>query len=314
MGRLVMPECDGYPRLAELVRRCPGGNAVEVYDGPCTTSSQLAERIRGARTVLHFFNGRPLDADVLRGERPQQVVVAGPAARVVDVGAARSAGIAVYDVPGLAADSVAEFTLTLLLMLAHRVPTAVGGASGWRPSAGRELAGSLLGIVGWGRIGSRVARLAQGIGMRVAAWSPSLDEDTARAAGVALLPLDTLLGSADAVSLHLRATPQTQELIDARRLALLGPRALLVNTARAALLDMAELRRRLTAGLLGGVALDVFDVEPLPPGDPLRSHPNALVTPHMAWMTDDAVGRFLAAALAFATSGDAGTGPVRRLV
>ncbi|MCZ0972754.1 hypothetical protein O1L55_17895 [Streptomyces albulus] len=81
MGRLVMPECDGYPHLAELVRRCPGGDAVELHDGPCTTSSQLAERIRGARTVLHFFNGRPLDADVLRGERPQQVVVAGPAAR-----------------------------------------------------------------------------------------------------------------------------------------------------------------------------------------------------------------------------------------
>ncbi|MFC9234083.1 NAD(P)-dependent oxidoreductase [Streptomyces decoyicus] len=314
MGRLVMPDCHGYPQLAELVRRCPGGDAVEVFDGPCTTPSRLAERMRGAHTVLHFFHGRPLDTGVLLAERPRQVVVAGPAGPVVDTDAARSAGIAVYDTPGLAADSVAEFTLTLLLMLARRVPSAVGSAPGRHPSGGRELSRRLLGIVGWGHIGSRTARLAQGIGMRVAAWSPSLDEDTARAAGVALLPLDTLLRSADAVSLHLRSTPQNEQLIDARRLALLGPRALLVNTARAALIDMAELRRRLAAGLLGGVALDVFDLEPLPADDLLRSHPDSLATPHMAWMTEDAVERFLAAAVAFATSGDTAAGPIRQLV
>ncbi|MGW7575573.1 NAD(P)-dependent oxidoreductase [Streptomyces sp. NPDC054765] len=314
MGRLVMPECYGYPHLAELVRRCPGGDAIEVFKGPCTTPSQLAERIRGARTVLHFFHGRPLDTGVLLRERPEAVVVAGPAGQVIDTDAARTAGIAVYHTPGLAADSVAEFTLTLLLMLARRVPTAVGSAPGWHPSAGRELSGRLLGIVGWGRIGSRVARLAQGIGMQVAAWSPSLDEDTARSAGVALMDIDTLLSSADAVSLHLRATPPYREIVDARRLALLGSRTLLVNTARASLIDMDELRRRLAAGVLGGVALDVFDLEPLPPGDLLRSHPSVLATPHMAWMTDDAVGRFLAAAIAFATSGDVGTVSVRQVV
>ncbi|MEV8477639.1 NAD(P)-dependent oxidoreductase [Streptomyces sp. NPDC051173] len=313
MGRLVMPECQGYPRLAEIVRRCPGSEAIEIFTDPCTIPSRLAERIRGARTVVHFFRGRPLDTGVLLAERPREVVVAGPVGRAVDVEAARSAGIAVYETPGLAADSVAEFTLTMLLALAHRVPTAVGSARGWRPAAGRDLSGQLLGVVGWGRIGSRVARLAQGIGMRVAAWSPSLDEATARAAGVALMPLDTLLSGADAVSLHLRATPGNREIVDARRLALLGPRTLLVNTARASLIDMAELRRRLADGLLGGVALDVFDIEPLPAGDLLRDHPDALVTPHMAWMTDDAVGRFLAGAVAFATSDDRGEGRVRRV-
>ncbi|MFI1796712.1 NAD(P)-dependent oxidoreductase [Streptomyces sp. NPDC020379] len=314
MGRLVMPECQGYPQLAGIVRRCPGSEAIEIFTDPCTTPSQLAERIRGARTVVHFFGGRPLDTEVLLAERPREVVVAGPVGRAVDTEAARSAGIAVYETPGLAAGSVAEFTLTMLLALAHRVPTAVGSARGWNPAGGRDLAGQSLGIVGWGRIGSRVARLAQGIGMRVAAWSPSLDEATARAAGVDRMPLDTLLGSADAVSLHLRATPRNREIIDARRLALLGPRTLLVNTARASLIDMTELRRRLAAGLLGGVALDVFDIEPLPADDLLRDHPDALVTPHMAWMTDDAVGRFLAEAIAFATSDDRGEGPVRRVV
>ncbi|MEU2792628.1 NAD(P)-dependent oxidoreductase [Streptomyces sp. NPDC007100] len=128
------------------------------------------------------------------------------------------------------------------------------------------------------------------------------------------MPLDALLGTADAVSVHLRAVPGNQEIIDARRLALLGPRTLLVNTARAALVDMSELRRRLADGLLGGVALDVFDIEPLPADDLLRRHPNSLATPHMAWMTDDAVGRFLAAAVAFAVSKDTGPGLVRRIV
>ncbi|MEU5423642.1 NAD(P)-dependent oxidoreductase [Streptomyces sp. NPDC020799] len=314
MGRLVMPDCQGYPQLAEIVRRCPGSEAIEIFTDPCTTPSQLAERIRGARTVVHFFGGRPLDTEVLLAERPREVVVAGPVGRAVDTEAARSAGIAVYETPGLAADSVAEFTLTMLLALAHRMPTAVGSARGWRPANGRDLSGQLLGIVGWGRIGSRVARLAQGIGMRVAAWSPSLDEATARAAGAVHMPLDTLLSSADAVSLHLRATPGNREIIDARRLALLGPRTLLVNTARASLIDMTELRARLAAGLLGGVALDVFDVEPLPADDLLRGHPDALVTPHMAWMTDDAVGRFLGAAVAFAASEERGEGLVRRVV
>ncbi|MDF3290648.1 NAD(P)-dependent oxidoreductase [Streptomyces silvisoli] len=308
--RVVMPECRGYPRLSELVRSCPGGASVKVFTDPCPTPELLEERIRGADTVLHFFHAPPLAAEALLAERPRRVVVAGPHGGP-DISVLQRAGIEVYDTPGLAADSVAEFAITLLLMLAHRIPSAVG-AAGDIPAAGRELTGKTLGIVGWGRIGARTARLAQGIGMRVAAWSPSLDEETARAAGVRRLPLDTLLGGVDAVSLHLRQGPGTRQLIDARRLALLGSGTLLVNTARAGLLDMAELRRRLAAGLVGGVALDVAEVEPLPPDDPLRTDPRVLATPHMAWMTDEAVVRFLTAALAFATTGR-DTGTVRRV-
>ncbi|MFE7118999.1 NAD(P)-dependent oxidoreductase [Streptomyces sp. NPDC057654] len=281
---------------------------------PYTTSGQLAERIRGADTVLRFFASPPLDTGALLAERPRRVVVAGPFGADVDTAALGRSGIEVYDTPGLAADSVAEFTLTLLLMLSRRVPTAVGAAPDWRPTAGREAAGRLLGIVGWGRIGGRVAALARGIGMRVAAWSPRLDEEAARAAGVRTMPLDALLAEADVVSLHLRAVPGAAPVLDARRLALLGPHTLLINTARAALIDMAELRRRLAADLLGGVALDVFDTEPLPADDLLCHHPRALVTPHMAWMTDEAVTRFVSDALAFATAPETADGLVRRIV
>nr|WP_202446837.1 NAD(P)-dependent oxidoreductase [Streptomyces sp. SID5468] len=307
-----MPECRGYPRLSELVRSCPGGAEAELFTDPCPTPEILGERIRGAGTVLHFFHAPPLPTAPLLAERPGRVVVAGPGAGL-DLPALAGAGIEVYDTPGLAADSVAEFTLTLLLMLAHRVPSAMGAASDM-PFAGRELAGKTLGIVGWGRIGARTARLARGIGMRVTAWSPSLGKETARDAEARRLPLEELLASADAVSLHLREAPATRGVLDAGRLALLGREALLVNTARAGLVDMAELRRRLAAGLLGGAALDVADVEPLPPDDPLRTDPRVLVTPHMAWMTDETVTRFVSAALAFAATGDADAAPVRRLV
>ncbi len=309
-----MPDCRGYPGLCGIVRGCPGGTAVQISTDPYTASGQLAERIRGADTVLQFFAAPPLDTGALLAERPRRVVVAGPLGAAADPAALGRAGIEVYDTPGLAADSVAEFTLTLLLMLSRRVPAGVGAALDWRPSAGRETAGKLLGLVGWGRVGRRVAALARGIGMRVAAWSPHLDEEAAHAAGVRAMPLDALLAEADVVSLHLRAVPGAVPVLDARRLALLGPRTLLINTARAALVDMAELRRRLAADLLGGVALDVFDAEPLPAADPLRHHPRALVTPHMAWMTDEAVTRFVSDALAFATAPETATGFVRRVV
>lgn len=300
-----MPDPTGYPRLAELARSCPGSAAVEIFTEPPGSARELAERIRGYASVLWFFNSAPMDTGALLSARPARVLVAGPAGSAVDLAAAGAAGIQVYDTPGLAADAVAEFTLTLMLALAHGLPTGVGAAgTGWQPAAGRSLAGQLLGVVGWGRIGSAVARLGAGIGMRVAAWSRSLDAATSRAAGVQPLELDELLCRAHLVTLHLRTSAETTGIIDARRLSLLRPDALLVNTARAALLDMAELRRRLAAAALGGVALDVFDVEPLPADDPLRTDPRVLVTPHMAWMSDDAVERFLAASIAFGAEGD----------
>ncbi|WP_329363058.1 phosphoglycerate dehydrogenase [Streptomyces sp. NBC_00669] len=305
-GTLVMPACHGYPGLADLVRRShpDAGLRIEVHPGAPGSPAAWADRIRGADSVLHFFDSGAVDTEALVAERPRRVVIAGPAAGVVDTAAMRAAGVEVYDTPGLAADTVAEFTLTVMLALAHRLPSAVGAPGDWRSVAGRDLAGRTLGIVGWGRIGARLARLAQAIGMDVAAWSPSLGEEAARAVGVRRRELDTLLAESEVVSLHLRAVPETRGILDARRLALLRPDALLVNTARAALLDMAELRRRLRADLLGGAALDVLDVEPLPARDPLAAHPRVLVTPHMAWMTDDAVGRFLAAAAAFGMDND----------
>jgi phosphoglycerate dehydrogenase-like enzyme len=147
--------------------------------------------------------------------------------------------------------------------------------------------------------------------MHVSAWSPRLDPDRARPAGVTASGLDALLATSEAVSLHLRLVPETRGLLDADRIRLLTPGSLLVNTARAGLLDTSALREAVVAGRLGGLAIDVFDAEPPPPDDPLCHHPAVLATPHMAWMTGQAVDRFVAAAAGFACDGV--TGPVRRV-
>jgi phosphoglycerate dehydrogenase-like enzyme len=150
---------------------------------------------------------------------------------------------------------------------------------------GRDLSGATLGIVGFGRIGRAVARRAQAFDMRILAYSPSLTADEAEAAGVTLASLDDLLAQADFVSLHAPLTSATHHLIDAETLALMKPGAILINTARGALVDQAALYSALSEGRLGGAALDVTDPEPMPDDDPLLSLTNVIVVPHIGSAT-----------------------------
>jgi phosphoglycerate dehydrogenase-like enzyme len=291
-----MPVCAGYPNLEELVRAT--ADWVQVFPGHPGDEAELVERMRGAEVILHFFAAGALPTRCILEAAPRRVSVAGPAGGCVDVRALEAAGIEVRQALGEAARTVAEFTIALVLAASHRVVAgALRPGAEWAPQAGRDVQGRTIGVIGWGRIGEQVARLAGAIGMRVLAWSPSLDATTAARVGARRCELDELLAETDVVTLHLRSSPRSRGLLDAERLSRLQPHAILVNTARADLLDMVAVRRMLASGALGGVALDVFDAEPLPPDDVLRSHPGALLTPHMAWMTDDAVERFLVAAL-----------------
>jgi phosphoglycerate dehydrogenase-like enzyme len=305
---VVVPDCAGSKLLGRALARHLNDEAadVRVFTDSPASSGELIERIRGAHTVLHYFRARHLDAKVLARARPARVVVMGPVGDSVDTIAAKAHGISVYDTPGLAAAAVAEFTLGLILGLARHIPPAetIVRTGGWEPCFGRELAGRRLGVVGLGRIGRRVADAALALGMHVAAWSRGADQGDATAGGIAPIALDELLRTSDVVTLHLRLSPNTTGLIDRRRLGLLKSDALLINTARAELVDTEALRTALAAGKLGGAALDVFESEPLARGDPLRASPTVLPTPHMAWMTVETIERFVAAATAFACEGD----------
>jgi D-3-phosphoglycerate dehydrogenase len=243
------------------------------------------------------------DALVVRSETKVTAEVIGAAHRLqviaragigvdnIDVAAATSAGIAVVNAPAGNTIAAAEHTLALMLALARNIPQAHQSLKSgqWRRSAfmGVEVRNKVLGIAGLGRVGSQVARRAQGFEMRLVAFDPFVSPDYARRLGVELMPLDRLLAEADFITLHTPLTPNTSHLIGAKELALMKPTARLINVARGELIDEAALLQALEAGRLAGVALDVFAQEP--PGDnPLLQHPKVIVTPHLGASTQEA--------------------------
>ena len=206
----------------------------------------------------------------------------------IDLDACRLRGIEVIPATGANALSVAEYVIcSAMLLLRGAYLSSAAVAEGRWPrealSAGRELAGKTLGIVGFGLIGRRVAGLAGALGMSVCAFdavSPPGKNDGAQS-----LDLEALLAQSDVVTLHIPLTPQTRGLLGEQRIARMKPGAILINTARGGIVDEAALAAALHAGKLGGAALDVFDQEPLPAGSPLAGAPNLLLTPHVAGLT-----------------------------
>jgi D-3-phosphoglycerate dehydrogenase len=209
----------------------------------------------------------------------------------VDLDAATRRGVLVMNTPGGNAPSVAEHTLALLLSLARKIPALDSAmhAGRWEKPKGQgtELRGKTLGLVGLGRVGAEVARRARALEMHVLACDPFLTEDTAREAGVILVPLDQLLAESDFLSLHTALVPETERMINAANLAKTKRGAYLVNTARGELVDEAALADALRSGQLAGAGLDVFAVEP-PKDSPLLSLSNLVATPHVAGSTAEA--------------------------
>ena len=200
----------------------------------------------------------------------------------IDIPGATAEGVIIANSPGNAV-AVAEASFLLLLAVSKNFLTMVDHLrqGKWQPGfdvRGRELCGKTLGIVGLGRIGRHLARLAQGAGMVVVACDPYAEEPGD--SGVRMLGLSELLKTADAVSINATLTEETTHLIGEKELALMKPTAWLLNTARGPIVDGAALIRALEAGGIAGAGLDVFEEEPLPPDSPLLSMPNVVCTPH----------------------------------
>ena len=216
----------------------------------------------------------------------------------IDFAAAADCGIEVIPVSGGYSIGAAELAIGLAQAVMRRIPMldAAVRRGEWQPPMTRVLSGKTLGIVGFGRIGRHVARIAAAFGMRVLAWSRSLTGDAAAAAGVKYRELDDLLREADVVSIHVSLNDQTRGLIDARRLALMKPGSYLVNTARGPIVDESALAAALNEGRLAGAGLDVFGTEPLPPEHPLTRARNTVLTPHIGFPTDHGHEQFATAA------------------
>ncbi len=208
----------------------------------------------------------------------------------IDLAAAKELGITVCGTRGdgtMAAE--AEHTWALILGAVRHV--AHGDASiragGWDQKVGTRVSGKTLGVIGLGNIGSRVARIGVAFGMEVVAWSTNLTEDRAKEVGVELVTKQELLRRADIVTIHLKLGPRSTGLLGAADLAQMKQSAILVNTSRGPIVDEKALIAALVAGTIGGAALDVFDVEPLPENHPMRHAPRTLLTPHVGYVADD---------------------------
>jgi (S)-sulfolactate dehydrogenase len=256
------------------------------------TPERLAAALAGARALI-VRNRTRVDGALL-AHGPELAVVGrlGVGLDNIDLAACRARRVEVIPATGANADSVAEYVIlaTGLLLRGTFGATAEVAAGAWpreRLAQGREMAGKTIGIVGFGDIGRRVAKLARAFGMAPIAHDPVLPTDHSgwTETPVERVELEALLARADAVTLHVPLTPATEGLVSAARLARMKPGAVLVNTSRGGVVDEAALAASLREGRLGGAALDVFETEPLPAGTPLAGVPNLLLTPHIAGLT-----------------------------
>jgi phosphoglycerate dehydrogenase-like enzyme len=245
----------------------------------------------GCAAIVTRGMGR-IPAAVLEGTPALRCVArCGAGVDNIDVAAASRLGLPVVHAPEAGTRSVAEHALMLALAVARQVSRwdRAVKEGGWRTREGWqgvELAGKTLGVVGMGRIGRRAAEAGAALGMEVLGWNR-----TPREGPWELLPLDDLLSRSDVVSLHLALTDETRGLLDATRLGRMRPTAILVNTARGALIDETALAQALSQGRLAGAGLDVLCQEPPPADHPLLALPNVIVTPHVAGLTDVAYRR-----------------------
>jgi glycerate dehydrogenase len=263
---------------------------LEVFDR--TAPGLVHSRAAGADVLL--TNKTVLDAAAiaeLAGLRFIAVLATGY--NVVDVEAARRRGIPVANVPEYGSDSVAQHAFALLLELTNHVGdhAAAVRAGDWVRSPDfcfwqvppLELAGRTLGIVGFGRIGRRLAGIARAFGMGVVATRPRRGVGLDEGDGIVWADVGTIFATADVVSLHCPLTPDNERFVNAALLARMKPTAYLLNTARGGLVDEAALADGLRAGQIAGAGLDVVSVEPMRPDNPLLTAPNCVITPHVAW-------------------------------
>lgn len=271
-----------------------------------TPPEEVVARASGAGVLA--INKTPLRADVIDALPDLRfITLMATGYDCVDVAAARRRGIPVSNVPEYGTDSVAQFVFALLLELCHHVGLhdAAVHAGDWtrqpdfslRRTPLIELAGKTMGILGYGRIGRRVGALAAAFGMAVIACSPTRRQ-TADLGTVEWVEVDELFARSDVISLHCPMNPQTADLVDRRRLSLMKPSAFLINTARGRLIVEADLADALAEGRLAGAGLDVVSIEPVRPDNPLLAAPNCLITPHIAWATEEARRRLMNAMIA----------------
>jgi phosphoglycerate dehydrogenase-like enzyme len=261
---------------------------ITVFNDHVFDPDELVARLAPFEVIFVMRERTPLPRSIIEQlPRLRMIASTGPFNASIDMVAAAEHGIHVGTTGGTVASTV-ELTWALILAGARNlIAESVSVRDGrWQTSVGRELSGRVLGVLGLGRIGARVARIGEAFGMEVIAWSQNLTPEAAAEAGATYADKDELFSRSDVLTIHLKLSERSAGLVGAAELALMKPTALLVNTSRGPLVDEAALVDALQSRRIRAAALDVFDTEPLPAGHPLRTLDNVIATPHIGYVAD----------------------------
>jgi len=276
---LQLADWSGVRRHAEMI----------VFNDHVADPLAIVERLRPFEVVCVMRERTPLSRDILQ-QLPNLRLIAstGPRNASIDIQTATDLGIAVT-ATGYDSTPTIELTWSLIMASMRGLDREAASlrAGGWQIGLGSNLRGKNLAVVGLGNIGKEVARIGLAFGMKVIAWSQNLTEEKASSAGATLVDKQMLFREADVVTVHLVLSGRTRGLIGVPEFALMKPTARFVNTSRGPIVDEAALIEALQTHQIAGAAVDVFEVEPLPPDHPFRKLANVLATPHVGYVTED---------------------------
>jgi len=275
-------------------------------------AEELVDVLSDVEIVVAMRERTPLPAAILdRLPELKLLITTGMGNASIDFAAARRNGVVVCGT-GIKVAPTAELSWGLILALLRKIPAEDAGmrGGGWQTTIGGDLEGATLGLVGLGRLGTRMAAIGRAFGMEVLAWSQNLDPAAAREARAEPVEKRALFERADVVSVHYKLSERSRGVVGAAEIAAMKPSAYLVNTSRGPLVDTDALLAALERGAIAGAGIDVYDSEPLPADHPLRSAPRTVLTPHLGYVTEDTYGTFFRDAVDGVLAYLAGT-PVR---
>lgn len=291
LPRILVTDCDLPGDAAEQTLRAAGYRAERASDTSIDMLAELGADAEGLIVQWHRIDGALMD----RMPKLKMISRLGIGYDMVDVAAATERGIAVANTPSYCIEEVAAHTIAMIMAQARGLPAydrAVRTGE-WKAVAAKPMAvrpsRTTVSVLGFGRIGSLVARGCRALGFRVLVADPYAPTAAVEAAGCEAVSIESAIASADLLTLHVPLTDATRHLIDATSIATMKPGAVIVNTCRGPLIDETALVDALHSGQIGAAALDVFEVEPLDLGAALRDAPNVLLTPHAAWYSPEAL-------------------------
>ena len=289
---IVCDDVDGAFQKSGELSRLETSAHVAIYTQVASNRDELLERLRGAIVAVAIRDRTVLDRQIL-ASLPQLRLIASTGPHRIDIRAATELGIVVAGAPGTSTASVAEHVFGMILALARRIPRSDYALRErrWESSAGIELEGKTLGILGLGRTGSAVARRAPAFGLQVIAWGPTLTPERAAASGARLVSEEELFHASDILSVHLRRSDLSKGFVNAERLAWMKPTAFLIDISWEGIVDHHAVAAALRDGKLAGAALDLCGTDPVEMNDPILDAPNTVLTPHVAWQTVESYKR-----------------------